>query len=40
MLAEHRVEHAASMGQKFIVLYLSGVPLTIGHFEYGSEQIR
>ena len=40
VFAEHRVKHAPGGREKFIVLYHPGVPLTIGDFKDGAQEIR
>ena len=40
MLAEHRVQHASGGREELIVLDRSRVPLTVGDFEHGAQQIR
>ena len=40
VLAEHRVQHASGGREKLIITDFPGVPLTVGHFKHGAEQIR
>src|ERR1019366_4524371 len=40
MLAEHRVHHASSGREEFIIFYFAGVPLTVGDFKNRAQEIR
>jgi len=40
VLAEHRVQYASGRREEFIVIYFSGVPLTIGDLENRAQEIR
>ena len=40
VLAEHRVQHASSGREEFIILYFPCVPLAVGDFENRAQEIR
>ena len=40
VLTEHRVQHASSGREEFIIFYFASVPLTVGDFKNRAQQIR
>src|SRR5208283_1475846 len=40
VFTEHRIQHESGGREEFIILYRSGVPLTIGYFKDRPKEIR